>query len=36
VLHERIVLLTVVTERVPFVAEAERMEIESLDKASRR
>jgi KUP system potassium uptake protein len=32
VLHERIVLLTVVTERVPFVAEAERMELESLDK----
>jgi KUP system potassium uptake protein len=32
VLHERIVLLTVVTERVPFVAEAERMEIESLNK----
>ena len=32
VLHERIVLLTVITERVPFVAEAERMELEALDK----
>ncbi len=32
VLHERIVLLTVVTERVPFVAEAERMELEPLGK----
>jgi KUP system potassium uptake protein len=32
VLHERIVLLTVVTERAPFVAEARRIELESLDK----
>jgi KUP system potassium uptake protein len=32
VLHERIVLLTVVTERAPFVAEAKRMELEPLDK----
>ena len=32
VLHERIVLLTVVTERVPFVVEAERMKLEPLDK----
>src|ERR1700722_3696771 len=32
VLHERIVLLTVVTERVPFVAEAARMKVEPLDK----
>jgi len=32
VLHERIVLLTVVTERIPFVAESERMKIEPLDK----
>jgi KUP system potassium uptake protein len=32
VLHERIVLLTVVTERVPFVSEAERMKLEPLDK----
>jgi KUP system potassium uptake protein len=32
VLHERIVLLTVVTERAPFVAEAERMKVEPLDK----
>jgi KUP system potassium uptake protein len=32
VLHERIVLLTVVTERAPFVTEAERMQLEPLDK----
>jgi KUP system potassium uptake protein len=32
VLHERIVLLTVVTERAPFVAEAERIELEPLGK----
>ena len=32
VLHERIVLLTVITERVPFVAETERMKVEPLDK----
>jgi KUP system potassium uptake protein len=32
VLHERIVLLTVVTERAPFVAEAERMKLEPLGK----
>ena len=32
VLHERIVLLTVVTERVPYVAEADRMVVEPLDK----
>ena len=32
VLHERIVLLTVLTERAPFVAEAERMELEPLGK----
>ena len=32
VLHERIVLLTVVTERTPFVVEAERMKLEPLDK----
>ena len=31
-LHERIVLLTVVTERQPFVPEAERMTIEDLGK----
>ena len=32
VLHERIVLLTVLTERVPYVDEAERMTLEPLDK----
>ncbi len=32
VLHERIVLLTVITERVPYVAEADRMMLEPLDK----
>ena len=32
VLHDRIVLLTVVTERVPYVAEAERMALEPLGK----
>jgi KUP system potassium uptake protein len=32
VLHERIVLLTVITERVPYVAEAARMVLEPLDK----
>ena len=32
VLHERIVLLTVITERVPYVAAAERMKLEPLDK----
>ena len=32
VLHERIVLLTVVTERAPFVAEADRMTLEPLGK----
>ena len=31
-LHERVVLLTVVTERAPFVSEAERMKVEPLDK----
>ena len=32
VLHERIVLLTVITERIPFVSEAERMTVEPLGK----
>jgi KUP system potassium uptake protein len=32
VLHERIVLLTVVTERAPYVPETERMSLEPLDK----
>jgi len=32
VLHERIVLLTVITERVPYVADAERMTLEPLEK----
>ncbi|MBV8894910.1 MAG: KUP/HAK/KT family potassium transporter, partial [Acidobacteriaceae bacterium] len=32
VLHERIVLLTVITERIPFVPEAKRMELEPLSK----
>ncbi len=32
VLHERIVLLTVITERVPFVADSERMKVEPLEK----
>ena len=32
VLHERIVLLTVITERVPYVPDAERMTLEPLDK----
>ena len=32
VLHDRIVLLTVVTERVPYVPEAERMAMEPLGK----
>ena len=32
VLHDRIVLLTVVTERVPYVAETERMALEPLGK----
>ena len=31
VLHERVVILTVITERVPSVAEAERVETESLE-----
>ncbi len=32
VLHERIVLLTVITERVPYVGDADRMTLEPLDK----
>ncbi len=32
VLHNRIVLLTVITERVPYVSKAERMTVEPLDK----
>jgi KUP system potassium uptake protein len=32
VLHDRIVLLTVITERVPYVAETERMTLEPLEK----
>ncbi len=32
VLHERVVLLTVITERVPFVEGAQRMTVEPLDK----
>ncbi len=32
VLHERMVLLTIVTERAPYVAEADRMTVEPLDK----
>ena len=32
VLHERIVLLTVITERVPYVDEADRMTVEPLGK----
>lgn len=32
VLHDRVVLLTVATERIPFVAEDQRMDIKSLDK----
>jgi len=32
VLHERVVLLTVITERIPYVAEAERMTLVPLDK----
>jgi KUP system potassium uptake protein len=32
VLHERIVLLTVITERVPYVGESERMTLEPLGK----
>ena len=32
VLHERVVLLTVITERVPYVGEADRMTIEQLGK----
>ena len=32
VLHDRIVLLTVVTERVPFVPDDERMTVKPLDK----
>ena len=32
VLHERIVLLTVITERVPFVPEDERMSLDGLGK----
>ncbi len=32
VLHERIALLTVITERVPFVEGAQRMTVEPLDK----
>lgn len=32
VLHDRIVVLTVVTERVPYVAEADRMTVEPLEK----
>src|SRR5664279_2638768 len=36
VLHQRVVLLTVITERVPYVAEAERMTVEPLDKGFTR
>jgi KUP system potassium uptake protein len=36
VLHERVVLLTVVTERAPYVNEAERMLIEPLGKGFTR
>ncbi len=32
VLHDRIVLLTVITERAPYVAEADRMTLKSLGK----
>ena len=32
VLHERVVLLTVITERVPYVDQAERMTVEPLDR----
>ncbi len=32
VLHERVVLLTVVTERVPYVGEADRMTVEPLGR----
>ncbi len=32
VLHDRVVLLTVVTERVPYIAEAERMTLKPFDK----
>ncbi len=32
VLHERVVLLTVITERVPYVADADRMTLEPLGK----
>ncbi len=32
VLHERVVLLTVITERVPYIREADRMTIEPLGK----
>ncbi len=32
VLHERVVLLTVITERVPFVEGAQRMTVQPLDK----
>ena len=36
VLHQRVVLLTVVTERVPYVADAQRMTVEPLDKGFTR
>ncbi len=36
VLHERVVLLTVVTERMPYVDQAERMTVEPLGKSFTR
>jgi KUP system potassium uptake protein len=36
VLHDRVVLLTVITERVPYVAEADRMTVEPLEKGFTR
>ncbi len=36
VLHERVFLLTVVTERVPYVAETDRVSIETLGKGIAR
>ena len=36
VLHERVFLLTVVTERVPYVTEAERASVEDLGKGIAR
>ena len=36
VLHERVFLLTVVTERVPYVIEAERATVEDLGKGIAR